>query len=319
MSSPSAKRQRTEHASITRSNIWYRDGSVVLQTESTQFRVHWGLLSQHSPFFRDLENIPQPPDEPTIDGCPIVELQDSAVDVEHLLTALYDPTFLSQTALPLAIVGALIRLGRKYDFKNLLDSAVARLTFQNPTTLEEYDNLIADGNYNLTRITSYPGYALDLLTLARENNLGLVLPVAYYRALICDPLQLLEGTKMSGEKLASLSVDDLYRCLIGRQKLVTKQYQPGYTLGWLREWPYTDCRNPEGCGAKRKLKFHSYMDRNTVKAFVMVPSEQRAIPGICATCHQHVTESINEGRKKMWEELPGFFDLPPWNELKNDL
>jgi hypothetical protein len=38
-----------------------------------------------------LEDLPQPPDQPTVDGCPVVELQDAAFDVEHLLKALYDP------------------------------------------------------------------------------------------------------------------------------------------------------------------------------------------------------------------------------------
>jgi hypothetical protein len=38
-----------------------------------------------------LEDLPQPTDQPSVDGCPIVELQDAVVDVEHLLKALYNP------------------------------------------------------------------------------------------------------------------------------------------------------------------------------------------------------------------------------------
>jgi hypothetical protein len=91
MPSPPTKRQRTEDASITRSKVWYKDGSVVLQAESTQFRVHWGVLSENSTFFRGLEDLPQPSDQPTVDGCPIVELPDAVIDVEYLLKALYDP------------------------------------------------------------------------------------------------------------------------------------------------------------------------------------------------------------------------------------
>jgi hypothetical protein len=37
----------------------------------------------------------------------------------------------------------------------------------------------------------------------------------------------------------------------------------------------------------------------------------------CFACARHTTESIDAGRKKMWDELPKFFDLPPWGELKN--
>ncbi|KAJ7794280.1 hypothetical protein B0H14DRAFT_126474 [Mycena olivaceomarginata] len=75
-----------------RSEIWYSDGSVVLQAETSQFRVHWSVLAQHPSFFLDLQALPQPESgQPTMDGCPLVELQDTAADIEHLLKALYDP------------------------------------------------------------------------------------------------------------------------------------------------------------------------------------------------------------------------------------
>jgi hypothetical protein len=91
MSSPAAKRQRTEDAP-TRSEIWHSDGSIVLQADNTQFRVHWGLLALHSSFFRNMQGLPQPPNQPSIDGCPIVALHDAVVDVEYLLKALYTPS-----------------------------------------------------------------------------------------------------------------------------------------------------------------------------------------------------------------------------------
>jgi hypothetical protein len=91
MPSPPMKRQHIENTLITCSKIWYKDGSVVLQAESTQFHVHWGVLSEHSDFFADLEGLPQPNDRPIIDGCHIIELQDPVVDIKYLLKALYDP------------------------------------------------------------------------------------------------------------------------------------------------------------------------------------------------------------------------------------
>jgi hypothetical protein len=110
--------------SITRSDIWYEDGSVVLQAQHTQFRVHWGVLARQSSFFHDMQGLPQPPDQPSVDGCPVVKLPDDIADVECLLKALYSPlvlflsccvhanrtysTFLAQAALPLPAIGALI-------------------------------------------------------------------------------------------------------------------------------------------------------------------------------------------------------------------
>jgi hypothetical protein len=75
-------------------------------------------------------------------------------------------------------------LGCKYDFRDLLDTAVERLMFENPTTLEGHDALLtADNTYQTTRILSQPGLFYDMLTLARENNIQSALPCAYYRAI----------------------------------------------------------------------------------------------------------------------------------------
>lgn len=96
----------------------------------------------------------------------------------------YFRTLLLQKALPLPVIAALIRLGRKYDFRDLLDVGVERLVFEHPTTLEGYDALSNDGTYNTTRIVQYRGIIYDIIALARENNIFSVLPCAYYRALI---------------------------------------------------------------------------------------------------------------------------------------
>lgn len=80
-------------------------------------------------------------------------------------------------------------MGRKYDFKNLLTTAVERLAYENPTTSEENDRLIRIGQggenvYTSTRIVHYRGITFDIVTLARENNLFAILAAAYSRAVI---------------------------------------------------------------------------------------------------------------------------------------
>lgn len=200
MSLPAIERQ-LESVSVTRSEIWHLDGSVVLQADNRQFRVHWSVLSLHSSFFQGMLGLPQPPDQPSIDGCPIIELSDSAEDVENLLMALYDPSVLSfaavlllkgiifrlffvKRALPLPVMASHLRLGRKYDFRGVLETIVERFTYENPTTLDGYDALKTGNSYSPTRILNYHGLLYDTITLAGENNLLSVLPCAYYRALV---------------------------------------------------------------------------------------------------------------------------------------
>ncbi|KAJ6593481.1 hypothetical protein B0H19DRAFT_1090540 [Mycena capillaripes] len=321
MSSRPTKRQRTE-SRITRSEIcWHSDGSIVLQADTTQFRVHWSVLSLHSSYFREMQGKPQPPDQPSVDGCPIVELQDAAVDVEHLLKAIYDPTFLAQTAVPLSAIAALIRLGRKYDFRNLFDLAVGRLTFENPTTLAEYDGLMpADGKYETTRILHYHGVLYDMVTVARENSILSALPCAYYRALYyhnrSSVTHLLDGISRGDGTSSSLAPIDQRRCLVGCEKLIRAQTQEGYTLGWLRSWDADGCIDPVGCTKWRASMLRKYFDMLTVWAFT--PFNRIGSP-LCEPCNKHLKASVVGGRKKVWEELPSFFELPSWSELKNSL
>ncbi|KAF7370306.1 BTB domain-containing protein [Mycena sanguinolenta] len=169
--------------SMIRSEVWYWDGNVVLQASNTQFRVHWSVLGQHSSVFHDMCGLPQPPDQPSIDGCQIVELADDPQDVEYLLKALYIPVFHCQEKLSLSVIGAFIRLGRKYDFKYLLDSAVARVTAYLPSTLEEWDAIQSgEKSGSIDWEDNMKSATLDLITLASDSNIFSALPSAYYVA-----------------------------------------------------------------------------------------------------------------------------------------
>ncbi|KAF8178877.1 hypothetical protein K438DRAFT_1769330 [Mycena galopus ATCC 62051] len=59
-----AKRARGDKeapSSITHSKFWYSDGSVVLQVETTQFRVHASILSASSAVLKDMFQVAQAP------------------------------------------------------------------------------------------------------------------------------------------------------------------------------------------------------------------------------------------------------------------
>ncbi|KAJ7169069.1 hypothetical protein C8R43DRAFT_916546 [Mycena crocata] len=322
-SGPPVKRQRADSTerSITRSTIWYQDGSVVLQSHDTQFRVHWSVLSQHSAFFRDMQGLPQPPDQPSIDGCPVVELSDTVADVEHVLTALYNPVFLLKMVLPLPVISALIRLGRKYEFRDLLDIAVQFLTFDHPSAFYKYRALLVP-NAQLRRIEYYPGVFYDIITLARENNIFTILPCAYYRAISHhDWNLLLDGIPRGDGTHASLSPTDLKIYILGREKILQAQYGHGNTLGWLQSWNApAGCTTPVRCGEWRS-RISAHLSHSQRLWGVSDPPVywQTSLHLLCMSCRRYAESSLTAGRIKMWETLPSFFDLPAWTELKNDL
>ncbi|KAJ6519056.1 hypothetical protein C8R45DRAFT_11781 [Mycena sanguinolenta] len=215
--------------------------------------------------------------------------------------------------LPLEAVGAFIRLGRKYDFRALVDSAVAHIATVCPTTLEEYDAL---NSSNTQHIEMYPGIEVDMLALVSENGIMSELPSACYRAL--QPWKyigdLFDGTRRKNGTRAYFSQADLRRCTIGHEKLSREQFEVGYTFGWTRTWEMNNCPSPARCRSVRQ-DVRRRMDQYLVYALIV----DVKYSNFCTVCSRHATESITAGRKKIWEELPQMFDLPPWNQLKNDL
>jgi len=77
---------------VTRStDYWFDDGSIVLQAEWTQFRVHRSTLALYSSVFRDMFELPQPDNgEPMVDGCVLVHLPDSMDEITEMLASLYN-------------------------------------------------------------------------------------------------------------------------------------------------------------------------------------------------------------------------------------
>ena len=72
-------------------DLWFEDGSVILQAEETLFRVHRTILARVSPVLNEVVNAPRHPNEETLDGCPIIHLSDKGEDVHHFLAVLYSP------------------------------------------------------------------------------------------------------------------------------------------------------------------------------------------------------------------------------------
>ncbi|KAK7025080.1 BTB domain-containing protein [Favolaschia claudopus] len=311
MSSPPAKRKRTETSDITRSKIYFEDGNVVLEAGNTKhWRVHKGVLSHKSTVFSGmLQKLPPSPSQRIVDGCPVLALSNDHQDVEYLMKALYDPSFHCKKVLPFPIVRALIRLGRQYRYEYLYESGLDRIRTEFPSTLEKYDE--ATNSYQT--IEPYNGLSRDILSLASEDKILSVLPGAYYNATKFGLEELLRGIERPDGTMSFLSTADLTKCLLAREKIFVTQFQPGYTLGWARRWEFGGCTTPAKCRAEREGILAMYMDAATVDA-LMKPGDLED-HGLCLTCTTTAHECIRAGRKRMWDELPTFFGLPPWDRL----
>ena len=221
-----AKRRRTEEPEGTgesppaqSKSYWFDDGSVIIQAENTQYRVHRSLLSRHSNIFKDMFSLPQPAVDlgPTFEGCPVVLLSDKAADLEHVLSVIYDGirsgiiaiAFLNlisairvhdmRTSISVDFLGAILRLGKKYDITYLCEEGLKRLRLEFPATLEKW-RACSGENIHAVGATSV---ARSVIGLCHELSIPRCLPGAYFlfvasRTLVSSPLQCLLVINITG-------------------------------------------------------------------------------------------------------------------------
>ncbi|KII84017.1 hypothetical protein PLICRDRAFT_118734 [Plicaturopsis crispa FD-325 SS-3] len=290
------------------STVWYKDGSIILQAESTRFRVHHTVLAQNSPIFEDMLNIGEASGEDTVDGCPFVILHDAAADLEAVLRALYDRRYFdTHEEQPFGTVASILRVSKKYEIQHLYDRALEYLTDQFPSTLAGWDA-------RLYRMPRYEGFTFDVIALARELDLARVLPAAFYRCVeLYGAAFVLEGLRDPATgRVKRLAPHDQKVAVLGMQNAVTRSLET--TFAWLKTRPEVDgCEDIYECDdAMRDISDALWMPFPRCAALWKWQGEWNK--SLCKKCIAALKEMHYEGRAKFWEQLPACFDLPPWKD-----
>ena len=84
------RRPRLTHRRVRDADLWFEDGNVLLIAQDVEFLVYAGLLTKHSPVFRDMLSLPQPGPSSGVGApdVPEIELMDHPRDVRRLLEGL---------------------------------------------------------------------------------------------------------------------------------------------------------------------------------------------------------------------------------------
>lgn len=93
---PASKKRRLEDADLhdnifkaKQKGLWFDDGNIVIVAENTPFLVHKSVLAAKSEIFHDTFSVPQPENDESLNGIPILRLHDTWTDVCKLLTFMY--------------------------------------------------------------------------------------------------------------------------------------------------------------------------------------------------------------------------------------
>lgn len=333
---------------FTRSEPWFDDGNVVLQVESSRFKVYRGILSKQSSTFRDLFEVGQPStDERDEDGCSIVTLHgDSATEWQYALLALYESRSVCFTSLlvikrnisdahipsgsssyvalddatsriPFDVIAAFLRLGSKYFIERLRLDALNRLNCEYTSTFNQWEEIRLQKPILLR---PHQGMSFDVINLARQNNILSILPAAFYdcldptRNLTWSLAQIFDGFAQPNGHVSILSPEDQKLCITGWWSLIRMQVE--YTFGWIdppADTQLARCRNT-GCVDTRKSLRLSLLPA-IPNCLALEPWDDSWAEGMCKFCADAAKRSHRQGRLKVWSALPAVFGLPNWDEI----
>ncbi|KAJ7500545.1 hypothetical protein B0H11DRAFT_1714450, partial [Mycena galericulata] len=194
-------------------SLWFSDGNIVIRAHNVLFRVFRGILAAHSPVFRDMLAFPQPDDADTIEGCPVLHLDDSAADTMYFLKALFDYEFFAPypAKTDFDAIHGVLRLGTKYRVEPLRRRALEHLSSAHPTSLAAWDALCASSTPSASSLPNpstspfggpsfdFEHLELPIITLARFARADWVLPAAFFRAIAAlSSAEILDGIDYTG-------------------------------------------------------------------------------------------------------------------------
>ncbi|KAF6759126.1 hypothetical protein DFP72DRAFT_885750 [Ephemerocybe angulata] len=303
-------------STITRSDIWFRDGNMILQTEGTQFKVHQGFLEKHSSVFADMFSFPQPEgdeDSTAVEGCHVVQIYDAPEDIELLLLALYDQHHHTQGRIPFKTISAMIRMGKKYGIQHLRDEGAQLLANEFPKTLEEFGKTSLE---TWTYIVPEVGLLPKVVALAHQCDIPTILPAVYFRSLR-NMDTLLYGDLLSDGTGRSETLPDrvLRACLAGNEQIIAGL---GSTFSWLDE-AYMCMLQCFDIGRDVKVALWTGRPKayRALCTWKQLASEFGELNKLCSECLISSKKQLDSERKETWEKLPSYFGLPEWKDMKD--
>ncbi|KAK7018419.1 BTB domain-containing protein [Favolaschia claudopus] len=299
-------------------DLWFSPNIIVIRVEDRVFRVYSDLLAARSSVFQDMIAFPPPQETNSdgnspenMDGYPVVQLHDKAVEVEVFLRAIYDSSSFMPSPAPVDMkdVLAILRLSHKYDVPYLHRRAL--------------HHLVTDGWYRKTYrsdgATEHINYIGDdspvdgLLVALAASEVGAhwLLPYAYYCAATHTVAKLSEPSLMEGE-----TRDCAIKALVTHTHLVS---------GSLKIWgcitAQRRCASTDRCNTIRASSLSDLVDLLSLNSALDPLHELDddldllKTQGMCSDCFKDAEAKYHEAATMFWDEFPQLFGLEPWTQL----
>ncbi|KAF7312967.1 F-box domain-containing protein [Mycena kentingensis (nom. inval.)] len=286
---------------MLRSSVWYDDGNIIVQAETTRFRVYGGALAFHSPVLKAIvDSLDE--NSPTADGCRIVHVSDAALDVEEVLKKLFHQCYSDNDPLSFHTIAAFARIGRSWEIPSLFENAVLRLSSVFPSNHE----MITRSN-NGRYVSVSPEKWFDLLygtiALAHELDIPILLPAAFLFLCSSDAI---------ANALPFIPIADAQAILFS-----FNWFQKGWA-DFVYEWfdgDFAECTGREMCRFEKHMRRKSLCSTKPLCSENIFMYNPQWAAGLCRPCAIEGRRRHAELGKAMWTNIPAAFGLPSWTSM----
>ncbi|KAJ7617626.1 hypothetical protein DFH06DRAFT_1107361 [Mycena polygramma] len=294
-------------------HLWFSSDTLVLRAETKIFRVPKSILAGQSSVFRDMAAFPQHQDGDTemMEESPVVNLSDSATDVEAFLSAIFDSSYFMPppARVKLDAVLGVLRLAHKYDVQYLYTRALERLSIQyGPRSLNNYLDYLPDRIDDNTHAD--PVNDLKIIHAVTEVGALWLLPIAHYRAATAGADRLRQAAALEADEAV------VQRCLAAYSGL---RRGTGAMTTFLTLPSTPSCTSQEKCNHYRLTSLYEYFCEQQKGADLMPldvwNDDAWSWNEFCDPCKIAARSHHDNALLRFWDELPPIFGLPPWQEL----
>ncbi|KAM5539632.1 hypothetical protein V8D89_006741 [Ganoderma adspersum] len=292
--------------------LWLSDGNVILSTQDTGFRVFRSLLATQSTVFAEIFTSElSSSDQEMFEGCAVVHVYDTPEDLAHFLRVLLPTSqrilFSREFSFSFHQISAIIRLAHKYNVWDILDQAIAALQDHFTTDFASWDSGTNQGVIKVRFQQS-----IGVINLARLLDRPTLLPSAFYKCALLGSA-VLDGYRREDRSVEHLLLEDVKRCINGRNKLVQQAFT--IVLEVFMSRPCDECTSAAVCQTALQQLLEVAMV-SCREASASVPQGWDDVirkcaqeSHLCAPCEKVVLEREYKVRKRVWNALPGIFDI----------
>jgi hypothetical protein len=209
--------------------------------------------------------------------------------------------------IPFDAVIAILRLSNKYDIHPFRQKSIQELKKVFPCTLHDYDSIYPNDTYT----TLSWSHIVKSIYLARACNTLELLPFIFY---------ILGQVSMNVlfRSHAILPRTEMEICLLGREKL--QEMRETVAFSYLIDPKSSQhCLNPTICEQQRLLSLNALIsERFHAGTRALMKADLETLEMIfCRPCAEEKLSIHLAAREKLWNDLPSYFGLGTWEELRS--